>query len=81
MDSESSTKGLTWPFHPIPFLICTAVALAEEILAVREETLNVQDVPDFSKLVCSLSARQLAYFCRVLAMVVFEPEVGGVEGV
>ena len=47
---------------------------------MREETLNVQDVPDFSKLVCSLSARQLAYFCRVLAMVVFEPEVGGGGG-
>ena len=81
IDSETSTEGLARLFLSIPFLVCTAVALAEEILAVREETLNVQDVPDFSKLVCSLSARQLAYFCRVLAMVVFEPEVGGGGGV
>ncbi|CAI5470422.1 unnamed protein product [Closterium sp. Yama58-4] len=51
-----------------------AVALAEEILAVGEETLDLGTVPNFARLVRGLSARQLSFFCRVLAMVVFEPE-------
>ena len=51
-----------------------AVSLAEDVLAAREETLRVQDIPHFSLLVRNFS-RQLASFCRVLAMVVFEPEV------
>ncbi|CAI5962694.1 unnamed protein product [Closterium sp. NIES-65] len=57
------------PLYPV-----TAVALAEEILAVGEETLNLGSVPNFARLVRGLSARQLSFFCRVLAMVVFEPE-------
>ncbi|GJP71781.1 hypothetical protein CLOP_g2573 [Closterium sp. NIES-67] len=51
-----------------------AVALAEEILAVGEETLSLGSVPNFARLVRGLSSRQLSFFCRVLAMVVFEPE-------
>ncbi|GBG69909.1 hypothetical protein CBR_g4736 [Chara braunii] len=51
-----------------------AVALAEEILAAREETLNLQTITGFADLVRSFSSQQLAFFCRVLAMVVFEPE-------
>ncbi len=53
-----------------------AVGLAEEVLAVREDTLRVQDIPNFTSLVHKFSSQQLASFCRVLAMVVFEPEVG-----
>lgn len=45
------------------------------MLAVAEETLSLKDVHNFQKLVKSLTSRQLAFFCRVLAMVVFEPEV------
>jgi Trpc4-associated protein len=52
-----------------------AVVLAEEVLAVREDTLRVQEIPNFTSLVHKFSSRQLASFCRVLAMVVFEPEV------
>lgn len=44
-------------------------------MAARDETLRVQDIPDFSLLVRNFSSRQLASFCRVLAMVAFEPEV------
>eukprot|EP00898_Chlorokybus_atmophyticus_P003986 jgi/Chlat1/4589/Chrsp290S04333 len=51
-----------------------AVGLAEEILAVREETFNLSDVAGFAALIRSFSSRQLAFFCRVLALVVFEPE-------
>lgn len=53
-----------------------AVNLAEEVLAIRQETWKVHDVPNFTSLVCNFSSRQLASFCRVLAMVVFEPEAG-----
>ena len=49
--------------------------MAEELLAVGEETLNLKHVPNFPRLIRGLSSRQLAFFCRVLAMVVFEPEV------
>lgn len=52
----------------------SAALLAEEMLGVREETLSLADVPNFAALVKNLSFNQLAYFCRVLAMVVFEPE-------
>lgn len=51
-----------------------AVGLVEDVLAAREDTLRVQDIPDFANLVRSFSSRQLASFCRVLAMVTFEPE-------
>ncbi|KAH9549448.1 hypothetical protein CY35_10G020700 [Sphagnum magellanicum] len=53
-----------------------AVGLAEEVLAVRDDTLRVQDIPNFASLVHKFSSHQLASFCRVLAMVVFEPEAG-----
>lgn len=58
-------------------VLYAAVGLAEEMLAVAEETLSLKDVHNFQKLVKSLTSRQLAFFCRVLAMVVFEPEVSG----
>ncbi|KAG0588156.1 hypothetical protein KC19_2G220700 [Ceratodon purpureus] len=53
-----------------------AVNLAEEVLATRQDTWLVQDVPNFTSLVSNFSSRQLASFCRVLAVVVFEPEAG-----
>lgn len=56
-------------------VVVAAVGLAEEVLAVRDDTLRVQDVPNFASLVHKFSSHQLASFCRVLAMVVFEPEV------
>ena len=48
--------------------------LLEEILACRDETFDLCSVPDFYTLVGSFSARQLAHFCRVLSLVLFEPE-------
>jgi Trpc4-associated protein len=51
-----------------------AVGLTEEVLAFRGEIFNLSLVPDFEGLVNSLSKRQMAFFCRVLALVVFEPE-------
>lgn len=76
-----------------------ASGLAEEILAVREESFDLSLVRMFPRhalmpsralrnltrfgcvfsahfhdIAQSLSSRQLAFFCRVLALVVFEPE-------
>jgi Trpc4-associated protein len=51
-----------------------AVSLTEEVLAFRGEIFNLSLVPDFEGLVKSFSKRQMAFFCRVLALVVFEPE-------
>jgi Trpc4-associated protein len=51
-----------------------AVGLTEEVLAFRGEIFNLSLVPDFEGLVNCFSKRQMAYFCRVLALVVFEPE-------
>jgi hypothetical protein len=51
-----------------------AVGLTEEVLAVRGEIFNLSLIPDFEGLVRSFSKRQMAFFCRVLALVVFEPE-------
>lgn len=48
--------------------------LLEEILATREETFPLALVPNFYQLVEKFTARQLAHFCRVLSLVVFEPE-------
>eukprot|EP01039_Chlorochromonas_danica_P005567 gene5567-6129_t len=48
--------------------------LLEEILATREETFPLSIVPNFYQLVEKFTARQLAHFCRVLSLVVFEPE-------
>ncbi|KAL7689068.1 putative short transient receptor potential channel 4-associated protein [Plasmopara halstedii] len=51
-----------------------ASGLVEEILAVRDEAFDLTRVPSFHTVLQSLSSRQLAFFCRVLALVVFEPE-------
>jgi Trpc4-associated protein len=48
--------------------------LLEEILASRDETFCLLLVPNFFSLVDSFSSRQLAHFCRVLSLVLFEPE-------
>ncbi|KAL2654110.1 hypothetical protein R1flu_022238 [Riccia fluitans] len=52
----------------------SAILLAEEILAVRDEILDLREVPDFIQLVQHFTPRQLVSFCRILAMVVFEAE-------
>jgi hypothetical protein len=51
-----------------------AINLLEEILAIRLETFCLDQIPNFYSLLNSLSTRRLAHFCRVLALVLFEPE-------
>ena len=50
------------------------MSLLEEILAVRIETFSLALVPDLYALIAKFTARQLAHFCRVLSLVLFEPE-------
>lgn len=51
-----------------------AVGLCEEVLAFRGEVFSLSNIPDIEGLIKSLSKRQLALFCGVLALVVFEAE-------
>ena len=53
-------------------LFDNAVCLAEEILALREQPFDLGCVTGFHGLIRGFSTRQLAFFCRVLALVVFE---------
>jgi Trpc4-associated protein len=51
-----------------------SISLLEEILAVRIDTFSLALVPNIYALISKLSTRQLAHFCRVLSLVLFEPE-------
>ena len=51
-----------------------AMNLLEEILAVRVDVYSLAGIPDFYRLVDKFSVRQSAHFCRVLSLVLFEPE-------
>lgn len=48
--------------------------LLEDILASRDETFSLLNIPNFYSMVDKFSSRQLAHFCRVLSLVLFEPE-------
>lgn len=48
--------------------------LLEEILAFRIETFSLALIPNLFQLLGKLPPRQLAHFCRVLSLVLFEPE-------
>ena len=45
-----------------------------QVLAFRGEVLSLESVPDVAGLVAGFSKRQLAFFCRVLALLVFESD-------
>lgn len=46
----------------------------EEVVATREEPFNLALIPGFYALVDRMEARHLAHFCRVLSLLLFEPE-------
>ncbi|GMH76702.1 hypothetical protein TL16_g07168 [Triparma laevis f. inornata] len=54
---------------------CT-VGLIEEILSLLPPTnlFDVSEVPAFYDLLSNLSCKQMGHFCRVMALLVFEPE-------
>ncbi|KAF0720761.1 Aste57867_40 [Aphanomyces stellatus] len=51
-----------------------AAGLVEEILSVRDDSFDLSLVPDFHATIQTFSSRQLSFFCRILALIVFEPE-------
>lgn len=57
-----------------PPLFDNTMSILEEILATRLDTLNLSSIPRFYALVKQFNPRHLAHFCRVLSLLVFEPE-------
>ena len=51
-----------------------AVGLAEELLAVSDSTFLLDSVPNIAGLFRGMSREELALFCRVLALMVFQQE-------
>ena len=51
-----------------------ALHLIEEILATRSEVFSLRMIPNFHNILKVLNTRQLSHFCRVLALLLFEPE-------
>ncbi|KAL1021175.1 hypothetical protein UPYG_G00009770 [Umbra pygmaea] len=50
--------------------------LIEDILGVRKEMIQLQDIPNLPSLVQSFNQQQLANFCRILSVTISEPEMG-----
>lgn len=48
--------------------------LLEEILAMKLDTFLLGSVPKVCELIAGFNPRQLAHFCRVLSLLLFEPE-------
>jgi hypothetical protein len=51
-----------------------SINLLEEVLSSRIETFDLSLVPDLYSLLSKFSCRQMAHFCRVLSLTVFESE-------
>ncbi|XP_041953405.1 short transient receptor potential channel 4-associated protein-like [Alosa alosa] len=50
--------------------------LIEDILGVRKEMIQLEDIPNLANLVQSFNQQQLANFCRILSVTISEPDVG-----
>jgi hypothetical protein len=51
-----------------------ACALMEELLSSHSSTLDLGRVPHLTATLLALNPRQLAQFCRVIALLIFQPE-------
>ncbi|KAJ8257843.1 hypothetical protein GJAV_G00190330 [Gymnothorax javanicus] len=50
--------------------------LIEDILGVKKEMIQLEDIPNLPTLVQSFDQQQLANFCRILSVTISEPDVG-----
>jgi hypothetical protein len=75
-DSVFSDQHLAFLFTLLhhEYVFENTMNLLEEVLAVRQETFCLSQVPGLYSLLDGFSARRLAHFCRVLALLLFEPE-------
>lgn len=75
-DSIFSDQHLVFLFTLLSheYVFENTMSLLEEVLAVRHETFCLCLVPDLYQLLGGFSTRRLAHFCRVLALLLFEPE-------
>eukprot|EP00968_Pinguiococcus_pyrenoidosus_P023589 scaffold3887_cov214-Pinguiococcus_pyrenoidosus.AAC.3 len=55
-------------------LFDSAASIIEELLAVNPCLFRLDDVPRLDDIISSFSCRQLAIFCRVLALLIYDPE-------
>jgi hypothetical protein len=71
-----STNNIVFLFTMLShdFVFENTMNLLEEILAVRADTFSLASVPNLFELINKFSSRRLAHFCRVLALILFEPE-------
>ncbi len=71
-----STAHTHFLFHLLSHrtLFDGSVNLIEEILAIKSETIDLTQIPGVDKLFRGMNCRQLAVMCRVLALLLFEPE-------
>ncbi len=58
----------------IPCVFDNTVSLMEEVLATQSKAFLLDSVPQIAELLQSLDCHQLAHFCRVLSLLVFDPE-------
>ncbi|KAL0978601.1 hypothetical protein UPYG_G00172770 [Umbra pygmaea] len=50
--------------------------LIEDILGIKKEMIQLEGIPNLSRLVQSFDQQQLANFCRILSVTISEPDVG-----
>uniref|UniRef100_A0A673IGJ1 Short transient receptor potential channel 4-associated protein-like n=1 Tax=Sinocyclocheilus rhinocerous TaxID=307959 RepID=A0A673IGJ1_9TELE len=50
--------------------------LIEDILSVRKEIIQLEEIPNLASLVQSFNQQQLANFCRILSVTISEPDMG-----
>ncbi|XP_010880195.2 transient receptor potential cation channel, subfamily C, member 4 associated protein a [Esox lucius] len=50
--------------------------LIEDILGVKKEIIQLEGIPNLSRLVQSFDQQQLANFCRILSVTISEPDLG-----
>ncbi|RXN02709.1 short transient receptor potential channel 4-associated -like protein [Labeo rohita] len=85
VDTEGVTKSLAAREDFVMFLFTLmsnkkvflqTATLIEDILSVRKEIIQLEEIPNLASLVQSFNQQQLANFCRILSVTISEPDVG-----
>jgi hypothetical protein len=75
-DSIVTTSHIVFLFNLLAHshVFENTLQLLEEILATRSEVFSLRNVPNIHNIIKVFTTRQLSHFCRVLALLLFEPE-------